>query len=103
VKAVKRPRFLLDLAEELVWLKTNAGAQVADRWYQALVTTVQFIQKNPHAGRARKDLKPTGIRSWRVRGFPRWLIFYEVTPNKEVVFYRVRSATMNLVVMKFKS
>jgi hypothetical protein len=38
-----------------------------------------------------------------VRGFPRWLIFYAVTPKKEVVFYRVRSGTMNLVVMKMES
>jgi hypothetical protein len=38
-----------------------------------------------------------------VRGFPRWLIFYAVTPKKAVVFYRVRSGTMNLVVMKMES
>jgi hypothetical protein len=38
-----------------------------------------------------------------VRGFPRWLIFYAVTSEKEVVFYRVRSGTMNLVVMKMES
>ena len=99
----KRPRFLLDLAEELYWLKDKAGAEVAERWYDALVATVQFIEKNPFVGRERKDLSPAGIRSWRVRGFPRWLIFYAVTPKKAVVFYRVRSGTMNLVVMKMES
>jgi hypothetical protein len=31
----KRLRFLLDLAEELTWLKDNAGADVAERWYPA--------------------------------------------------------------------
>ena len=30
--ARKRPRFLLDLAEELTWLNQKAGAQVAERW-----------------------------------------------------------------------
>jgi plasmid stabilization system protein ParE len=99
----KRPRFLLDLAEELYWLKDKAGAEVAERWYDALLITVQFIEKNPFVGRERKDLSPAGIRSWRVRGFPRWLIFYAVTPKKAVVFYRVRSGTMNLVVMKMES
>jgi plasmid stabilization system protein ParE len=76
---------------------------VAQRWYDALLTTIQFIEKNPFVARERKDLSPPGIRSWRVRGFPRWLIFYEVTPEKEIVFYRVRSGTMNLVVMKIES
>jgi plasmid stabilization system protein ParE len=99
----KRPRFLLDLAEELTWLKDKAGADVAERWYDALLVTVQFIEKNPFAGRERKDLSPAGIRSSRVRGFWRWLIFCGVTPRKEVVFYRVRSGTMNLVVMKMES
>jgi plasmid stabilization system protein ParE len=103
VNAATRPRFLLDLAEELIWLKDKAGAEVAERWYDALLATVQFIEKKPFVGRARKDLSPAGIRSWRVRGFPRWLIFYAVTPEKEVVFYRVRSGTMNLVVMKMES
>jgi plasmid stabilization system protein ParE len=99
----KRPRFLLDLAEELAWLKDKAGADVAERWYDALLETIQFIEKNPFVGRGRKDLSPAGIRSWRVRGFPRWLIFYGVTAKKEVVFYRVRAGTMNLVVMKMES
>ena len=99
----KRPRFLLDLAEELTWLKDKAGAEVAERWYDALVATIQFIKKNPFVGRERKDLTLAGIRSWRVRGFPRWLIFYTATSKKEIVFYRVRSGTMNLVVMKMES
>jgi plasmid stabilization system protein ParE len=98
----KRPRFLLDLAEELVWLRDHAGADVAERWYDALLATIQFIEKNPFVGRERTDLKPAGIRSWRVRGFPRWLIFYAVTDKKKVIFYRVRSGTMNLVVMKME-
>jgi plasmid stabilization system protein ParE len=103
VSAAKRPRFLLDLADELMWLKDKAGGEVAERWYDALFATIQFIQKNPLIGRQRMDLSPAGIRSWRVRGFPRWLIFYAVTPKNEVVFDRVRSGTMNLVVMKVES
>ena len=31
--ARRRPRFLLDLAEELTWLNQKAGAEVAERWY----------------------------------------------------------------------
>jgi plasmid stabilization system protein ParE len=103
VIAAKRPRFLLDLAEELTWLREKAGADVAQRWYDALLETIQFVEKNPFIGRQRKELSPAGIRSWRVRGFARWLIFYSANSKKEVVFYRVRSGTMNLVVMKIES
>ncbi len=103
MKAVKRPQFLLDLAEELIWLRDKAGAEVAWRWYEALQTTIDFIRKNPYVGRERQDLNPAGIRSWRIQGFPRWLIFYRVTDEKTVVFYRVRSGTMNLVLMEMDS
>jgi plasmid stabilization system protein ParE len=103
MRAAKRPRFLLDLAEELTWLKDNAGVEVAERWYDALLATIEFIEKNPHAGRERTDLSPRGIRSWRLNEFPRWLIFYTVKDTGQIVFYRVRSGTMNLVVMKMES
>ena len=103
MNATRRPRFLLDLAEELTWLNDKAGAEVAERWFDALLVTLQFIEKNPLVGRERKDLSRAGVRTWRVRGFPRWLIFYGVTSQREIVFYRVRSGTMNLVVMKMES
>ena len=103
MNATRRPRFLLDLAEELTWLNDKAGAEVAERWFDALLVTLQFIEKNPLVGRERKDLSPAGVRTWRVRGFPRWLIFYGVTSQREIVFYCVRSGTMNLVVMKMES
>ena len=99
----RRPRFLLDLAEELTWLRDHAGADVAERWYQALVNTIRFIEKNPFIGRERKDLAPPGIRSWRVQGFVRWLVFYSVTDDGRIIFYRIRSGTMNLEVMEMKS
>jgi plasmid stabilization system protein ParE len=101
--AAKRPRFLLDLAEELTWLKNHAGAEVAERWYGAFLATLEFIEKNSHVGRERTDLSPPGVRSWRLNEFPRWLVFYGVKDNSLIVFYRVRSGTMNLVVMKMES
>ena len=33
MRVLKRTRFLLDLAEELYWLKDKAGAEVSERWY----------------------------------------------------------------------
>ena len=39
--ARRRPRFLLDLAEELTWLNQKAGAEVAEHWYQALKESIR--------------------------------------------------------------
>jgi plasmid stabilization system protein ParE len=103
VITTQRPRFLLDLEEELLWLKGNAGVAVAERWYSAVVLTIQFIEQHPFTGRERNDLFPAGIRSWRVRDFPRWLIFYSAPSPNKIVLYRIRSGTMNLVVMKMTS
>ena len=103
IAARKRPRFLLDLAEELTWLNEKAGAEVAGRWYEALKKTIRFLQQHPCIGRERTDLKPAGIRSWRIKEFPRWLIFYSVRGNKQVVLWRVRSGNMNLVVLEMES
>jgi plasmid stabilization system protein ParE len=103
VSLAQRRRFLLDVAEELTWRNDKAGAEVAERWYDALLATIRFIERNPFIGRDRKDLSPAAIRSWRLNEFPRWLIFYAVNRKKEIVLYRVRSGTMNLVVMKMES
>ena len=58
MQVAKRPRFLLVLAEELTWLKNKAGPEVAERWYQALLATVDELNQHPHLGRPRRDLKP---------------------------------------------
>jgi plasmid stabilization system protein ParE len=99
----KRPQFLLDVAEELTWLSQAAGADVAAAWFEALTGTIRQLEKHPLIGRKRKDLSPAGIRSWRISGFPRWLIFYGVDKENNVVLYRVRQGTMNLVVLKMES
>ena len=43
--------------------------------------TIEFLEKHPFIGRERRDLKHHGIRSWRVKDFERWLIFYGVSPT----------------------
>jgi plasmid stabilization system protein ParE len=102
MQILKRPRFLLDFAEELTWLNEKAGAEVANAWFEAVKKTLQQLRKHPFIGRERKDLRPAGIRSWRVDGFPRWLMFYAVEESR-LILYRVRQGTMNLVVLKMDS
>ena len=78
---VHRPQFLLDLAEELSWLNAKAGPEVAERWYRSVCSTIEQLSRHPGLGRPRTDLSPEGIRSWRVGGFARWLLFYAVRPG----------------------
>jgi plasmid stabilization system protein ParE len=39
------------LAEEIIWLKEKAGADVAERWYEALLVTLRFIAVFPEMAR----------------------------------------------------
>lgn len=98
---VQRPRFLFDLAEELQWLNQKAGPEVAERWYEALWVTIEQIRKHPGLGRLRRDLKPEGVRTWRIKGFGRWLIFYSERSDA-LVFLRVRQGTMDLARLNLK-
>jgi plasmid stabilization system protein ParE len=102
MRVLRRPRFLLDLAEELTMLNERAGAHVAEAWYASLKETIHQLQLHPYLGRERKDLLVPGIRSWRLSRFPRWLIFYEVTETS-LILYRIRQGTMDLAVLRMKS
>jgi plasmid stabilization system protein ParE len=102
MRVLKRPRFLLDLAEELAALNERAGPEVAEAWYESLKYTIRQLQLHPYLGRARKDLSVPGIRSWRLSKFPRWLLFYEVKEGN-LVLYRVRQGSMDLTVLRIKS
>jgi plasmid stabilization system protein ParE len=97
-----RPSFYYDVAREELWLLRRAGAETADLWHEALWDTIHFLQKNPFIGRQRGDLEHKNIRSWRVKHFERWLIFYEVRESEDaLILYRVVSGTMDLPTVQF--
>jgi plasmid stabilization system protein ParE len=102
MQTFKRPRFLSDLAWELNWLKNKAGAEVAERWYQELTATIEELKQHPHLGRKRPDLKPEGIRSWRIKRFPRWLIFY-MAEDENLILLRVRYGMMDISRLELQS
>ena len=97
-----RPLFYLDIAEEIEKLAKRAGASTALRWDAAVKRTIKELLAHPHLGHERKDLNPPTIRSWRVHGFPRWLIFYRVEEPK-LVLLRVRYGTMDLPALEMES
>lgn len=102
MELVTRPRFYFDIIEEVEYLARQAGPEVATRWHRALDQTIQMLLRHPYIGRQRTDLRPPGIRSWRVKNFRRWLIFYAVRENT-IVLLRVRYGMMDLSALEFES
>ena len=74
---------------------------MAQRWHEAVWETIDLLRKHPRIGRERKDLKQPGIRSWRVKQFARWLVFYEVS-GENLVLHRIRSGLMNLIQLEMQ-
>ena len=100
MKLLARPKFYEDIAREELYLLEHAGPEIADRWHESLWDTIEFLESHPAAGRVRPDLKFTGIRTWRVNDFERWLIFYGQR-GKDLILFRVIAGAVNLYALKF--
>lgn len=97
-----RPRFWIDLAEEVQYLDRMAGAEVAKAWAESVWASVDELKVNPLLGRVRTDLPQPGVRSWRVKQYANWAIFYAARKDG-LVLYRVRHGAMNLSRLDFPS
>jgi plasmid stabilization system protein ParE len=96
-----RPRFYLDIAEEAEGLARRANPETAVRWHAAVKRTIKQLALHPRIGRERPDLRPPGVRSWRVDHFRRWLIFYQIRESR-VILLRVRYGMMDLAALEFE-
>ena len=67
----------------------------AHDFLEAAYDTFEFLARNPGVGRQRSDLDFSEIRSWRVKGFRRYLIFYRVLPDR-VQIWRVLHGARDL-------
>ena len=56
--------------------------QAARAFLEAAYDTFEFLSRNPGLGRARSDLGFPEVRSWRIAGFRRYLIFYRELPDR---------------------
>jgi plasmid stabilization system protein ParE len=97
-----RPLFLSDVSESVAYLAEKAGADVALQWAEAVWDTLAELNKFPQLGRQRPDLPFPALRSWRVAGFARWLVFYGIRADT-LVFYRVKHGAVNLVTLDYNS
>lgn len=98
MKLIFSSGFELDFADGVEYLAHEADERTAARWEKAVYRTIELLRKNPNRGRVRPDLRPPGIRTFGVKDFPRYLIFY-LARDKELVLLRVKHGAMNLQVL----
>lgn len=85
-----------DLDESAEYLgRTNR--RVADRFLAAVDDAFETLRENPGLGATRGFRAPQlrDLRTWRVRGFENWLVFYRVT-DKAVEILRVLHGARDL-------
>jgi plasmid stabilization system protein ParE len=78
----------------MAYLRHEAGDELSIRFWAQAQATFDALTRQPLIGRPRPDLKPSGLRSWRVNGFENWLILYRV--GEAVEIFRVRHGMMDL-------
>lgn len=69
--------------------------QAARAFLEAAYNSFEFLARNPGVGRTRGDLGFPEIRSWRIAGFRRYLIFYRELPDR-VQIWRVLHGARDL-------
>lgn len=87
--------FERDFAELVTHFAREGSEEVAVRFEQNTYALIEALLRHPEMGRLRKDLSPPGIRSFRVQGFERYLLFYQVR-DEDLILLRLRFGGMNL-------
>ena len=72
-----------DLANHADYLLVEAGAEVALRFVANARESFAALASQPRMGPMVQSRNPrlAGIRKWRVKGFPKFLIFYVPEPD----------------------
>ncbi|HVP13352.1 MAG TPA: type II toxin-antitoxin system RelE/ParE family toxin [Phycisphaerae bacterium] len=81
-RIVRRAAARQDLIESYAFIGMD-NLDAAERFLAAAHNTVKRLLEAPEIGRLRlfSDSRLRGIRSWPVRGFESWLIFYRPLPD----------------------
>ena len=95
MKLVFSSVFEEDFAELVTLFSVEGGERLGSRFESEIIRLTQLLLKHPHLGRERRDLKPTGIRSFQIRGFRNYLLFYQVKGN-DLILLRLRYGGMDL-------
>ena len=95
MRLVVRPVFLRDVQDCADYLVAESGEPVARKWKTSLDKAIALISKFPEIGRIRPDLPVPGIRTFFLKDFPRYLIFYRLEGGSTELL-RVRHGMMHL-------
>jgi plasmid stabilization system protein ParE len=95
MKTIKRPLFLADVNEAGDYLLTEAGETTALRWRDELKRTLNLIGEFPEIGRLRSDFPIKDIRTFQLKDFPNWLVFYRIGDG-QIEYLRVKHGMMHL-------
>lgn len=87
--------FEADFAETAAQFAAIASPETSLRWEKAVIRLTKLLQKFPELGRIRRDLHPPGMRTFVIKEFPNYLLFYRTTAT-EIIFLRVRYGGMDL-------
>jgi toxin ParE1/3/4 len=78
----KRPAFFRDVDHHAAYIARD-NPDAAHRFIEAAERTCALLLSNPEIGHQEGFRRRRGIRSWPIRGFENYLIFYQV--NSESV------------------
>ena len=75
---VIRPNAAEDFDEQLDYYETEAGLELAPRFFCAVEEAIQFLYRHPDAGSPKEFANPRlkGLRSWPVPGFENIRLYY---------------------------
>jgi toxin ParE1/3/4 len=94
VRLSVRPEAERDAAYHWHYLAPH-NLDAADRFLRALEDTYEKIRQQPGIGHQEGFRRQKGIRSWRVKRFPRYLVFYRVSED-QIEVLRVLYGMRNL-------
>ena len=92
----KRREILFDITNIYVWIGEH-NIDAAERFLVSVEQTFEQIRRNPGIGweRSWRNRKLEGVRSWRIRNFPNYLVFYR-EQQQTIEIYAVLSGYRHL-------
>ncbi len=79
---IEESEFIPSDLQDIVCLIRAENPAAAARFVDGFKSSVELLSRTPKIGRARSDLGTVETRSWRVKGFHKYLIFYDVLPDR---------------------
>ena len=88
---VIRPNAAEDLDEQLDYYETEAGLEIALRFFDAVEEAIQFLYRYPDAGSPKAFANPRlkDLRSWPIPGFENIRLYYFRSDENTLCIVRV--------------